>query len=118
MGVARRRWAMNASGRKGRGPGIEIVRVRLAGEEYAVVRLSSLADVLPEGLTEAERDIVGRVLEGRSNAAIARARGTSARTVANQLAGVFRKLGVQSRSELARLCARLRAGGGQRPDFP
>ena len=101
---------MTAPRGRGRAPGVEIVRVRLAGEEYAVVRLSSLVELLPEGLTEAERDIVDRVLEGHSNAEIARARGTSARTVANQLAGVFRKLGVQSRSELARLCARLRAG--------
>lgn len=86
------------------------MRVRLAGEEYALVRLSSIRDVLPEGLTSAEKEIVVHVLEGRSNAEIARARGTSARTVANQLAAVFRKLGVQSRSELARVCARLRTG--------
>ena len=43
----------------------------------------------------------GTVLAGLANAAIARRRGTSARTVANQVASIFRKLGVQSRAELA-----------------
>src|SRR5437868_2758062 len=54
-----------------------------------------------DGLTEAERDVVRRAMEGRSNAEIARARGTAVRTVANLLARSFRKLGVASRRELA-----------------
>jgi DNA-binding NarL/FixJ family response regulator len=45
------------------------------------------------------------MLEGRSNAEIARDRGTCARTVANQIASMFRKLGVQSRAELAATAA-------------
>jgi DNA-binding NarL/FixJ family response regulator len=52
-------------------------------------------------LTAAEREIVAGVLSGRSNAAIAQARRTSTRTVANQLAAIYRKLGVFSRWELA-----------------
>jgi DNA-binding NarL/FixJ family response regulator len=52
-------------------------------------------------LTSAERQVVAGVLDGRSNAAIARARRTSSRTVANQLAAIYRKLGVSSRWELA-----------------
>jgi DNA-binding CsgD family transcriptional regulator len=44
--------------------------------------------------------------EGQSNAAIAKARGTHVRTVANQLAALFRKLGVASRAELRALLAR------------
>jgi DNA-binding CsgD family transcriptional regulator len=55
---------------------------------------------LPATLTPSERDIVTRLIEGASNREIARARGTSERTVANQLKGVYRKLGVFSRSEL------------------
>jgi DNA-binding NarL/FixJ family response regulator len=51
-------------------------------------------------LTTAERQVVTGVLNGRTNAAIARARRTSSRTVANQLAAVYRKLGVSSRWEL------------------
>ncbi len=52
-------------------------------------------------LTSAERQVVAGVLNGRTNAAIASARRTSRRTVANQLASIYRKLGVSSRWELA-----------------
>ena len=52
-------------------------------------------------LTAAEEEVVGLVLAGLSNAQIARRRGTRERTVANQLASIFRKVGVASRSELA-----------------
>jgi DNA-binding CsgD family transcriptional regulator len=54
-------------------------------------------------LSEAEREVVLAILDGRSNADIALARGRSVRTVANQAASAFRKLGVRSRSELATL---------------
>lgn len=57
-------------------------------------------DVDPR-LTVAERQVVTAVLNGRTNAAIATARRTSCRTVANQLAAIYRKLGVSSRWELA-----------------
>jgi DNA-binding CsgD family transcriptional regulator len=51
-------------------------------------------------LTPAESEVAALVLVGRSNADIARVRGASKRTVANQVASVFRKLGVRSRLEL------------------
>ncbi len=51
-------------------------------------------------LTEAERDVVLGVVSGLSNAEIAARRSASPRTVANQLAAIFRKLGVDSRAEL------------------
>ncbi len=54
-----------------------------------------------ERLSRAEREVVEFLLSGASNAEIARQRGTSARTVANQAASIFRKLGVGSRMELA-----------------
>jgi DNA-binding CsgD family transcriptional regulator len=56
---------------------------------------------LPRELTRAERDVVQAVLEGASRSEIARRRGTSSRTIANLLANAFRKLGVQSKIELA-----------------
>lgn len=59
------------------------------------------AVALPKDLTEAEAEVVRLVLDGRSNKEIAAARATSERTVANQLASIYRKLGVNSRSELA-----------------
>ena len=54
-----------------------------------------------EALTAAEAEILALLLTGRSNAEIAAARGTSSKTVANQLYGLYRKLGVCSRAELA-----------------
>ena len=52
------------------------------------------------GLTVAERGVVAGLLEGRSYSQIAAARGRSLRTVANQVASAYRKLGVGSRLEL------------------
>jgi DNA-binding NarL/FixJ family response regulator len=51
-------------------------------------------------LTRAERAVALQLVEGASNVAIAEARGASPRTVANQVAAVFRKLGVGSRASL------------------
>jgi DNA-binding CsgD family transcriptional regulator len=52
-------------------------------------------------MTRAEREVAEAVLAGCSNASIAKKRGTSSRTVANQLARLYRKLKVGSRLELA-----------------
>ncbi len=52
-------------------------------------------------LSPAEREVVALLLQGRDNASIARERGTAVRTIANQVASIFAKLGVHSRSELA-----------------
>lgn len=54
-------------------------------------------------LTSAERDVVERALAGESNEDIARARGVSRRTVANQLAAVYARFGVRGRIELGGL---------------
>ncbi len=71
------------------------------------------ADVVRSGdarvLTDTERAIVTLVLDGATNAAIATHRGTSVRTVANQVARVFKKLRVGSRAELAAWAAGARA---------
>jgi DNA-binding NarL/FixJ family response regulator len=55
---------------------------------------------LPARLSNAELSVVRRLLEGSSHAQISSERGTSARTVANQLATAFRKLGVSGRGQL------------------
>jgi DNA-binding NarL/FixJ family response regulator len=88
--------------------------LRLVGNEqrcWVFVPLEALA--LDPALTLAERQVVAHVLSGRSNAAIARARQTSCRTVANQLAAIYRKLGVASRWELA-----ARAGRSSKVPLP
>jgi DNA-binding CsgD family transcriptional regulator len=58
-------------------------------------------------LTDAEQTLVEYLIEGHKRAAIARRRGTSTRTVANQLAQVYRKLGVSGRIRLIRRVAQL-----------
>lgn len=57
-------------------------------------------------LSQAEREIVGLMIGGSTNADIAERRAASERTVANQVQSVFHKLNVHSRGELvARLLA-------------
>jgi DNA-binding NarL/FixJ family response regulator len=51
-------------------------------------------------LSPAERDVVGLVLDGLSNASIATLRDKSSRTIANQVASVAQKLGAGGRLEL------------------
>jgi DNA-binding CsgD family transcriptional regulator len=64
-------------------------------------------------LTRTERCVARDVVLGLSNQAIARRRAVSVHTIANQLAGMFRKLGVHSRLDLARCI-----GGARRPEVP
>ncbi|MBX3229458.1 MAG: helix-turn-helix transcriptional regulator [Labilithrix sp.] len=58
------------------------------------------------GLSAAERAVAELAVAGLSNAAIGARRGTSARTIAAQLASIYRKLGVSSRAELVVTIAR------------
>jgi DNA-binding CsgD family transcriptional regulator len=61
-----------------------------------------LCEVALALLTEAEREVALLALDGYTNAEISRSRQVSPRTVANQLAAVFRKLRVHGRLELIR----------------
>lgn len=69
-------------------------------------------DRLPECLTAAEAEVARLALEGLSNELIADRRAVRVRTVSNQLASVFLKLGVRTRAELAFLIA---SGSQERP---
>jgi DNA-binding CsgD family transcriptional regulator len=75
------------------------------GEAWALFDWPVVPPSLP-GLSAAEASVAALALEGRSNAEIARARGSAERTVANQLAAAYRKLGIGSRLELYALAAR------------
>jgi DNA-binding CsgD family transcriptional regulator len=55
-----------------------------------------------EGLTAAERRVAALVAEGRTNREVAAALFLAERTVASHLSRVYAKLGVRSRTELAR----------------
>jgi DNA-binding NarL/FixJ family response regulator len=79
--------------------------ISLRGAELDVIPLASAASWIEE-LTPGERASVGGVLRGHSTATIARGRGVSKRTVTNQLASAFEKLGVRSRRELILLLSR------------
>ncbi len=78
-------------------------------EDLAVAAADVEDNIADPKLTETERGIVAQVLRGETNAAIATARGTSPRTVANQIARIFKKLGVGSRAELAAYIAGTRS---------
>jgi len=54
-----------------------------------------------DSLTGAENEVATLAAQGWSNQRIALARGSHSRTVANQLASILRKLGLQSRVQLA-----------------
>jgi DNA-binding CsgD family transcriptional regulator len=74
-------------------------RFEVGGEELVVLSFPrSVAGIA--SLSRAEREVAVLVLEGLTNLEIARRRGTSARTVANQIASIYDKLGVSSRIEL------------------
>jgi DNA-binding NarL/FixJ family response regulator len=86
------------------------------GSRLELVRLLAPAatPAWPGSLTQAERAIAALLIEGASNAEIASRRGTSARTVVNQVASIFKKACVASRIELA---ARLFGADAQNQNF-
>lgn len=88
---------MRAPARPQRRPGTETFKV--GGHEFALFDLP-LPRGAPAHFTGAERAVLRHLRAGLSSSEIARARGTSPRTVANQLASMYRKMGVTSRHEL------------------
>jgi DNA-binding CsgD family transcriptional regulator len=88
---------------------VDVFDLEIAGESLVVISMP-VADTSSAGagLTVAERQVAHDVLAGLSNAEIARRRGRSPRTIANQLGSIYRKLRVSSRAEMT---ARLLADG-------
>jgi len=82
--------------------GLAVETFTADGEEFLVFSWEDEPPSQPLELTVAERDVLARVVRGDSNAAIARARSTSARTVANQIASLLRKTSAASRFDLIR----------------
>lgn len=88
-------------GSEGKGDrGVVGERIELDGNDVFLLGTPALSDCLPTELTRAEKEVTGLLLEGLTNHEIARTRGTSVRTVANQVAAIFRKLKVTARAEL------------------
>ena len=74
--------------------------VSIGGIDLALLTYRIQPGDRSDDLTDAEHDVLRSILAGKSNSEIAVERGTSLRTVANQAARIFRKMGVRSRTEL------------------
>src|SRR5687767_5833010 len=77
-------------------------RFHFGAEEYVVLSFPVSTPDGWSGLTASEQAVAWMLLRGMSNRQIASARERSVRTVANQVASIFQKLGVRSRAELCR----------------
>lgn len=82
--------------------GLVVEKLLVGDEELVVFSWATRPLDAPAGLSSAESEVLARVVRGESNAAIAKARKTSVRTVANQVASLLRKTGSASRYELIR----------------
>lgn len=89
--------------------GLVVERLHVDGEQMLVFSWGEPSEP-PAELSKAERAVLERVVRGESNAAIARARKTSVRTIANQVASLLRKTGAASRYELIKRYAGARRG--------
>lgn len=88
-------------------PTATITPVSISGLRGLLIELPFESAELPSCLTKVEREVVCLLLEGGSNQEIADARGACYRTVANQLAAIYKKLGVGSRTELVAKLSRV-----------
>jgi DNA-binding NarL/FixJ family response regulator len=96
-------------------PDLRAFRFRLASEDFALIsfdpRGAERTAVRLDALSPSQRQIAELAAKGWSNAKIANARATSIRTVENQIADVYRKLGLRSRRGLAALGLAANGGG-------
>jgi DNA-binding NarL/FixJ family response regulator len=81
---------------------VEGRRVSLVRNDVSLVALSAARpdQALADKVSAAEYAVARLLVEGHRHSEIAALRGTSVRTVANQIGSVFRKLDVSGRSEL------------------
>jgi DNA-binding CsgD family transcriptional regulator len=89
--------------------GVHAFRLEHNGERLFVVSLP-VDRSHAVGLTRAELEIARALARGATNAQIAQLRGTSIRTVANQVASILRRLGAMSRSDAALKLALIELG--------
>jgi DNA-binding NarL/FixJ family response regulator len=89
-------------------PGLRVSRMVVGTDELALFSVPIGVPMLPTELTKAQRAVGLALLAGKSNAQIASARGTSIRTVANQISSLLRKLNVRSRAEAEVALCRVR----------
>lgn len=94
---------------------VHAYRMQVGQDEFAVIAVSVDEVAALRRLTAAENEVVEFLRSGASNKAIAQHRGTADRTVANQIASIYRKLGISSRAELLALIMDGRFKNSDRP---
>lgn len=87
---------------------LEVLAARVVAEPDASSRLARLPGA--DGLTERQREIAVRVLEGARVRSIARDLDLGPSTVRNHLAAIYSRLGVDSQADLLRRAAATRHG--------
>jgi DNA-binding NarL/FixJ family response regulator len=92
--------AIGHPGRRGESCDAHSFRLVHEGDELVVLSLPVTRDPAAT-LSPAETEVARALVRGATNADIARLRGTSVRTVANQVASILRRLGVGSRAQVA-----------------
>lgn len=80
--------------------------LRLGDEHFVVLSHVSEPEPVLMNLSPSESAVARAAAAGLTNAEIAANRGCSRFTIQNQLASIYKKLGVSSRAELAALLAR------------
>jgi DNA-binding NarL/FixJ family response regulator len=85
------------------------------GQDELLVVSTPIGREPPAGLTPAQLGVARAIARGASNAEIARERGTSVKTVANQVASIFARLGVRSRLQVAAALSRVLRPSGEEP---
>jgi len=77
-----------------------LARIALAGDDLLIGATPRLDETKLTVLTPAQREVVALLIAGSTNNDIAKRRGTSPNTVANQVQAIFRTFGARSRGEL------------------
>jgi DNA-binding CsgD family transcriptional regulator len=105
VGVVRRRLRQKRPAREAIKAAVELFE-EIGADGWAVKARAELGRLggrkRAEGLTPAERRVADLVAEGRTNRQVAEALFLGERTVASHLTHIYAKLGIRSRTELAR----------------
>lgn len=91
---------------------VNISPLEVAGEQLVVVGYPLKRPSGFAALTAAELEVAEGVIQGLTPRQLARQRAVSERTVSNQLAHIYKKLGVSSKHELLALVGGSRAEMG------
>jgi DNA-binding CsgD family transcriptional regulator len=98
-------------------PRCRVTRFQIGGEQLVIASYPAPSSSI-DRLTPTERRLLQGLLQAQSARDLARERNRSLATVRHQVEGIYQKLGVHSRAELAAFCASQasRSTGGRRPN--